>query len=418
MHIEHLMSLCTVEDIEYAIENLSSELPEVYRRIILDILAKFPISKDHSLLKRMFVWLCQANYCLPLPEFVAMVNMTSKDGTINKKAIPIKPEEFCYRLGPLLNLDRHVHPPEVNLSHATMEQYLQSDVLRNDPNPKLRELWVSPLAAQKFLGEECLRFLQMDDFRTPLSERRTTGENPFKGLHGGLNAVVDSENFSWVEKMRKRLLPPHGCVGLEYASINWPEHIRRAGYTAEEFHKRVLPILDNWFKTRDERYQSWQEAHAYFCSSAACQCHKWQEPEHFLRTFQLLELYRRAQAIAREPKTDDLEFTTEDILDVDNSTGGASKCRTKFDCSSCGRRHSTPMGVLVPELTTLPKVGEVGEVPSRNGLTGAACAVAKVSLNVRLGKKLGKEPRQEQIRLAQEDTSGRAPYRVVNASDT
>src|SRR3569833_750947 len=203
MHVEHITNLCTVEEIEEAINNLSGELHKTYRTIILDILTKYPGAKNHALLKRMFIWLCQANYCLPLPEFVALVTMNAKDGFVNRKAIPMRPEAFCRRLGPLLNLDRHVYPPEVNLSHATMEQYLQSDALRDDPS--LGELHVSPLDAQKFLAEACLRFLQMDDFRTPLSDERTGRENPFKGLYGGLGIGAENRKYDWDVKMKERM---------------------------------------------------------------------------------------------------------------------------------------------------------------------------------------------------------------------
>lgn len=247
MHVERVTNLCTVEDVEEAINSFSSGLYGTYRRILLEILATYSKPKHRTILKNTFIWLCQANYCLPLPEFAAMVNMSVKDGNINRKAMPMKAEAFCRRLGPLLNLDRHVHPPEVNLSHATMEEYLQSDELEKDPNLDLRQLHVSPLDAQKFLAEECLRFLQVGDLRTPLDEGggRVGDKNPFRDLHGGLYTTEDSENYGWVKRMRERLRPPHGCVGLEYASINWPEHVRMAKYTPSEFSERVIPILDD-----------------------------------------------------------------------------------------------------------------------------------------------------------------------------
>jgi hypothetical protein len=313
----------------------------------------------------------------------------------------MKAEAFCWRLGSLLNLDRHVHPPEVNLSHATIEQYLQSDVLHDDPEPDLRELYTSPPDAQKFLAEECLRFLQMYNFQTPLLERGTVGENPFKGLHGGLGIPLSSRKYDLVAEMRNRLQPPNGCVGLEYASINWPEHIRRAGYTVEEFRNRVLPILDDWFKAGDARYQSWQEAHAYFCSSSVCQCHKWQEPEMFLKTFQILDLYQRACAEVEPPGGDDREFTTDDFPDT-NKNKGKLKCRARYDCSECGRRHSVYAEMPVPEPTTVLE-GEGREAPMQSEWTCSACVVAKVPPKERSGKKLGTEPRQEQTRFAQED---------------
>jgi len=408
MHVKRITNLCTVKDIKEAINNLSSKLHEAYRDIILDILAKYPGDKDHALLKKMFIWLCQANYCLQLPEFVAMVTMNTKNGRINREAIPMKAEAFCRRLGPLLNLDRHVHPPEVNLSHATIEQYLQSDVLRDDPNPDLRKLYVPPLDAQKFLAEECLRFLQIDDFRTPLSETGGVGKNPFKGLHGGLGVSKGSKGYEWVERMSKRLQPPHGYFGLEYASINWPEHIRKAGYTTGEFHKHVLPILDDWFKTGDPRYQNWQEVHAYFCSSSACPCREFQEPESFLQTFQLLNLYQHAHARVEVPGGNKLESTSDDAS-VD-----LPKLRSR--CPPRTHPHSVSVGVLVPERSTEPEVGAGWEVKTRNKPTDTADTVAKVPLKERSGKKLGKEPRQEQIRFAQEDARRRRAEQVARKS--
>jgi len=394
MHVEHITNLCTVEEIEEAINNLSGELHKTYRTIILDILTKYPGAKNHALLKRMFIWLCQANYCLPLPEFVALVTMNAKDGFVNRKAIPMRPEAFCRRLGPLLNLDRHVYPPEVNLSHATMEQYLQSDALRDDPS--LGELHVSPLDAQKFLAEACLRFLQMDDFRTPLSDERTGRENPFKGLYGGLGLGAGHRKYDWVVKMKERLRPLHGCVGVEYASVNWPEHVHRAGYTVKEFRERVLPILDDWFRARDLRYRSWQEAHAYFCFFSECQCHEWQEPEEFLETFQLLELYRRAKS--GRPEDDNHKFTTENVPDADKGVEPSRCSKLRYDCSRCSIRKSFYARMRVPDPATGPEGGEGQDRSIREERSCAGCSFTVVLLKERLGKI--KESRQENTRFA------------------
>lgn len=420
MHVNRITSLCTVEEVEEAAATLSSDLSKTYRSMILDMLDKHPGPRNLALFRRMFIWLCQAHYCLPLPDFVAMVNLSSDaDGRINRKALPMRPEAFCWRLGAFLNLDRHVDPPEVNLSHASMEQYLQSpQILKDDA---LHELHFSPREAQGFLAEECLRFLQMEDFSTPLlcdSDKAEIGTvNPFKGLHGGLSiAESDKEcdsRYPLVERMRSRL---RSCAGFEYATGSWPQHVRNAEYTVKDFREQVLPVLDAWSSDAGhKKYRSWQEAHAFFCFAPKCPCDTWQPVEKFLESFKLLDLYKRAKSKAGGTD-DDYRYLLppseeEDLLDAGNGIGmmaSSKNCpRKPHRCikrdkerSSC-EEMMTPVTPQTAATTNEAGAGGGEEEARRRATEGCRCPACELDA-VEIKKRHGKimEERPERIRVA------------------
>ncbi|KAK3369415.1 hypothetical protein B0T24DRAFT_360146 [Lasiosphaeria ovina] len=206
--------------------------------------------------------------------------------------------------------------------------------------------------------------------------------------------------------MGERLQPRHGCLGLQYAAINWPDHVRRAQYTPQEFREQVLPLLNDWFKVGQGRYQSWQEAHAYYCSSSTCPCDVWQKPETFLDVFGLLELNRKASLGAggeEKHEGDSGGLTTHIGVQAPHANQERteeSRCRAKVDCQSCGGRHSThaPAGHVLSQTEAYAVTPTARIIPD--------LYVCPIAPQPRIGKKQG-DPRQEQIRRALQDSKRR-----------
>jgi len=267
----------------------------VYTSILHDILSRYPGEENLEIFQKMFIWLCQAKYCLSVAEFVAVVTLkTTEDSFINKKTIPWDSEAFCLRLGPFANIDYQPMSPEMNISHATMEEYLQGQVILNADNVILKSLHFSQAKAQRYLAEFCIAFLGCSDFKVPLSmpedfsRHLTTTKNPFKCIPGGLGVPLDPKKYKWIGPMQQRLKV---CLGMEYSSINWHHHLKRAsrGVNSTWVREQVVAQL-TWFLNEDDpRYKSWQEAHAYFCHELEtnCKCGEWQSPRYFLETFEL-----------------------------------------------------------------------------------------------------------------------------------
>jgi hypothetical protein len=290
-----------------------------------------------------------------------MVSVRPCHTKVEPTAIPFDHEAFCARLGPFLNIDRKVDPNELNLMHVTIEHYLQSGDIQADR--ELFDMHVTRLPAQRFLAETCIRFCGFSDFEIPLSESDSSIDasiNPFKGLHGGLGLPQDTAN-PWIARMHARLVQ---CVGFEYASINWPEHVRRAEYSDQEFEEHVVPILDWFLDPQDPRYRSWQEAHGYFCSDPDCACERWRSPLYFARRFRLgllrqcLRLRDAVDGDASLPTearpSDNMDNTvqvlTEEVTEgteLREDARGPSTCRKRVDCFGCKRRVSIQGGVVV-----------------------------------------------------------------------
>jgi hypothetical protein len=296
LHVERITQLETVEQIERTIASLPDKNEDAYMSILHDILCRYPGEDNLEIFQKMFVWLCQANYCLSVGEFVAVVMLkTTKDNFINKKTIPWNPDAFCLRLGQFLNIDYRPTPPEINLSHAAMEEYLQGQAILSTDDVSSKSLHISPAKAQRYLAAEfCIAFLGCSDFKTPLSTQEEFGrqspttKNPFKCIPGGLPIPLDPKKYKWIGPMERRL---RDYLGLEYSSINWQHHLKRAslGRNSTWVRERIVPLL-GWFLNEDDpRYKSWQEAHAYFCHELEtdCKCGDWQPPRYFLETFEL-----------------------------------------------------------------------------------------------------------------------------------
>ncbi|KAK3374699.1 hypothetical protein B0H63DRAFT_437505, partial [Podospora didyma] len=287
LHVDTILRQETVEDVEQALSRLPSQGHEAYAGILHGIIERYPKDRDQEVLRRMFVWLCQAKYCLPVSEFAAVTTLEidTAANSINKKPIPWDPEAFCQRLGPLLNIDHRPSPPEINLPHATAEEYLQGPHIRADPT--LRTFAVYPRKAQKYLAEFCIRFLACAEFCTPLTTQPMK-DNPFKCIPGGLGCALDRKKHEWIGPMVDRLNAHHG---LEYAAINWHHHLKNAarGKNTVWIRDTIVPLLGWFFDEKDPRYRSWCEAHAYFCHELKtdCGCEKWQGPKYFLERFGL-----------------------------------------------------------------------------------------------------------------------------------
>jgi len=290
----------------------------------------------------MLKWLCQANYCLPVPEFVGLVMARRTQGNfIDRDAIPFDPEAFCARhLGPLLNIERRVEPNEINLVHVSIEEFLQSGI-RNVDDLRFTGFYVCTSEARKFLAKSCIQFLRFEDFRVPLSSTETeeaAGEvgaiNPFKGLNGGIGLPVNKSQNTWVAKMETRL---RNCRGLEYAAINWLEHTRRAEFSREEFQGELKSLL-TWFLYEgqdDGLFKSWQEVHAYFCSDQGCQCREWQQPSYFAARFGLTELFFGEDATTIDAS--DMNENKPSMIPRARTESGPSLCRKRFHCFGCNK---------------------------------------------------------------------------------
>ncbi|KAM7205842.1 hypothetical protein V8F33_000672 [Rhypophila sp. PSN 637] len=347
LHTDTITNLETVSEIEQCLTRLPRNQNDTYAALLLKILERWPDAHNRSVLRRMFLWLCQAKYCLSVPEFVAVttLSITTQATTTAKssnKLLPWEPEGYCHRrLGPFLNIDRRTSPPEINLPHVTMEEFLQgSDISQI---AELRDFHIIPADAQRELAEFCLGLMGgaggvYEELDVPLTERNNTrpndegakessddektagssridcnNVNPFKELPGGLsslNTPLDPTKSEWIAPLQDRL---DRCPGLEYASINWHHHLRNAfiltGQQIDGRKKRmkwleetVVPMMWRWFlngTSREQssgpsgkgggRYKSWCEAHAYFCHDLEedCQCGNWQEPSYFLKLFGL-----------------------------------------------------------------------------------------------------------------------------------
>lgn len=303
LHLDSITSLETVSEMEQSLTTLPRKQNDTYADLLRNILTHYPGAHNRSVLRRMFLWLCQAKYCLHVPEFVAVTTLTfSDDGIPNRKLIPWDAEAYCLRLGPFLNIDRRPLIPEINLPHVTMEEFLQGSVRGVED---LADFNIDPPEAQRELAEFCIRILgSSPELEVSISgmgvDLEEDERNPFKVLPGGLGVPLDPEKHAGIAPMRERLSE---CLGLEYAVINWHHHLRNAFRMMETgtsagrekrvvwVEKVVVPLL-GWFLEGSKgngRYRSWCETHAYFCHDLEedCGCAVWRGPAYFAKIFRL-----------------------------------------------------------------------------------------------------------------------------------
>ncbi|KAH8592024.1 hypothetical protein B0O99DRAFT_690086 [Bisporella sp. PMI_857] len=332
LHLEKITNMFTVGEIEDAIRTLPCKIDDTYREILLEILDCHPgDAKDVKdakckMFHEMFMWLCQANYCLTVSEFVAMVTVKFTTTGMDKKSVPWDPEGYCQRLGPFLNI--HPGTGEINLPHYTIEKYLQDPAIKKDST--LGNLYVSEVESQKALAEKCVRFLRLLDFNKPLSELdevdgKYSEINHFKCIPGGLGIPLNPDTYKWIGPMQQRL---KAFPGLEYSSINWHIHVERAGDQGW-VRDGLVEHLDWFLDEKDPRFKSWQEVHAYFCWDSECHCGTWQSPQYFLEKFKLgflLELVGGPQLEASNLTT------TMARLPHNQKQAGP---RTQVHCASC-----------------------------------------------------------------------------------
>lgn len=289
LHVDTVTQLETVEEVEQEIARLPKGTNDTYAAILDGILDRYPGERNRRILRNMFIWLCQAKYCLPVSEFVAVTTLDiDPSNWINKKTIPWDGEAFVHRLGPLLNIDRHRSPPEINLSHVSAEEYLEGPIAETN----LKDLQVKSHEAQRFLAEFCIKFLGYCDFHTPLSTPEKVGNvNPFRCIPGGLGMALDPAKYKyeWIRPMQEQL---RTSQGLEYTAINWWYHLKaawRSGKPASWLRDEVVPHLGWFLDADDPQYRSWWEVHAYFCHEREedCLCKEWQPPEYFVEKLKL-----------------------------------------------------------------------------------------------------------------------------------
>jgi hypothetical protein len=278
-HIRLISSRKNIKAIREALDCLPDALNETYEGVLLAIKKRHP--DDLNLLQNTLRWLCQSNYCLPLDEFPAIIAVDKKDTQVDLEAIAFDSEDLCKMLSCLILIDRRVKPAELALAHPTIEAYLHSPEILTSA---VRIFSVDREEAQRRCAETCMQYCSFTDFAQPLTNR-SKNWNPFKCFPAGLGIPFHTINGD-AEAMEARLSV---YKGLYYTSHNWPEHLRRAQYSQEEFKLHVKPVLE-WFLHGDSnegQYRSWQEVHAYYCSSRTCDCGFWQPPFYFSIVFGL-----------------------------------------------------------------------------------------------------------------------------------
>lgn len=318
LHCDTVTQTETVAGVLRAIADLPGKQADTYAKLLRDILARYPGPENRAILRRMFLWLCEAKYCLSVAEFVAVTTLEFTAGdmpsesstpvgrasraTVDRRTIPWDAETFCLRLGPFLNIDRRPSPPEINLPHATMEEFFLGPFLDHDG---LRDFRISSRLAQRDLSGFCIRllgcYLELDEpltslpcvsaYHTAAGGKNKTGKNPFKDIPGGLGVALDRKNHAPIDAMLDRL---EACPGLEYAAINWHHHLRnavseRGEETIAWLREDIVPLLDQWFLDGSKRFRSWQEVHGFFCHEleSDCRCGMWQSRKYFLEQFGL-----------------------------------------------------------------------------------------------------------------------------------
>jgi hypothetical protein len=294
----------TIKQIRKAIENLPNNLNGIHTQLVLDILRDHPGLEDDKILQKMFMWLCQANYCLVFPEFAALVTVgRTLDNRIDGESIPWDTKGFVQQLGEFHQIDPHSN--EINIPHLSMEEYLQSGALGGD----LAWLHVDKMESQQYLASTCAWFLGCVDFSEPLTRKKPDKDaktqepnppNPFRRLPGALGRELDPSTDERIGQMQERL---KSFPGLEYVAINLPYHLRKAAYldfkcegtwTKTILRPQLDWLLEENLTESDGCYRSWQEIHAYFCYELPenCNCDTFPRPKDFLEKLRLRFLLR------------------------------------------------------------------------------------------------------------------------------
>ncbi|KAK1749735.1 hypothetical protein QBC47DRAFT_439753 [Echria macrotheca] len=306
-HVNAITRLQTVADIKDAVSNLQATPGALYQQILLRMANDNPEllketaqhfadetshankskkrkksekrkSRNKSLAHRMLTLMCQATYCLVVPEFVAMVTVRlSPEGKLDKQSIPWDPDSLLSLLGDFIQVDDRTK--EVNIPYSSMEEFFQQA-----PEPGRQPGWwyVSELEAQQSLAQICAWFLGSKDFETPLSkdlktplidnDRCTSADNPFRKFPGGLGLEL-RQDVEMIKLMTQRL---KSFPGLEYCAINFPFHARRAAYLEYKdtkslnwIRQTLRPLVNHWLTGNTDQsegnFRSWQEIHAFFC---------------------------------------------------------------------------------------------------------------------------------------------------------
>jgi len=405
LHCDTVTQTETVADVLRGIEDLPGKQADTYAKLLRDILTRYPGPDNRAILRRMFLWLCEAKYCLSVAEFVAVTTLELTAGDmvtdnsaptvagrisraiVDRRTIPWDAETFCLRLGPFLNIDRRPSPPEINLPHATIEEFFLGPFRDLDD---LRDFRISSRLAQRELSAFCIRLIggypELDEPLLTFLPCVSTGnaaedeqkacKNPFKEIPGGLGVTLDRKKHPAIDAMLGRL---ETCPGLEYAAINWHHHLRNAisDRPREDIiawlREDIVPLLDQWFLNGGKRFRSWQEVHGFFCHELEddCGCGVLRSPAYFLEKFRLGEL------LSYDVDGNGEHGATFAFVRSTSCEGAQLEPETK-ECTDCGRENNPATDGPSPTIGAV--VGTSGRQPCQ------ACSRADLKQESRCGR--------------------------------
>ena len=193
------------------------------------------------MVKLILQWLVQAFYTLSLRELAEAVSINLADTFLDFDNVATDPEDLVALCGSLVVVERSHSPPLVSLAHYSVEEYLCSEDIAQDP--EVAFFHVDYRTAHLQLAKVCIRYLSFEDFADNLSR-------------GALWPIPD------VEQLIK-----HYAL-LEYAARNWPSHLKNAFLSSAEFRHQVAPML-SWFcspNVNGYHYAIWQSVFHMYCS--------------------------------------------------------------------------------------------------------------------------------------------------------
>ena len=269
----------TVADIKLVLANIKSDPKghSAYQRSLEDILSRISLSEARHL-RTMLIILCQASYCLLLPEFTAMVTASqaaqNEHNFIDATLLPWNHSDFVSILSPFHRINSTdgsgaESTSEINLRHSTMESFFQQKIehaghgpltngssmfpwvrswLGRQPTmfsederggiPSVNAIFFSQMEAQIELAEACARYLGASDFKLALTQKypelqkwqripsRSNDTNPFKQFPAAIRTL---DRRIWavrvIEEERRDRYP-----ALEYCCQNLPHHLRMAAF--------------------------------------------------------------------------------------------------------------------------------------------------------------------------------------------
>ncbi|KAK4454887.1 hypothetical protein QBC34DRAFT_464755 [Podospora aff. communis PSN243] len=302
-HVDTITRMRSITDIKHAIDRLHDKPESLYRQMLLKLAHDQPDlvketeqhpaeTKPACLGHRMLTLTCQAAYCLVVPEFVAMATIRlSATGALDTESTPWDVEDLLRLLGDFLQVDPLTK--EVNIPYSSMEEFFQQGSSAMAEESQTNWWEISELESQKSLAEKCAWFLGATDFATPLSGRicAVGEENSFRKFPGGLGRQFNMKSDTLIPIILNRL---DDYPGLEYCTINFPIHARRAAYldykkdrTLPWTRQTLLPLLDGWLtgdiEAKEGRLRSWQEVHAFYCCETLedCACDRFTKRDRF-----------------------------------------------------------------------------------------------------------------------------------------